>query len=126
MNIFTRLTPILPVNDVLAERAFYNDLGFATYLDSDESYPETVFAALESGRHILFGLLQSGDFDVSGSIALLHEIDDEMDQYAAEKALAMGRPRSGELGHGELNLIGALRWLRQNRSVRDNDDDGND
>jgi hypothetical protein len=84
---------------------------------------EEVLTTYPGGRYAsVFGTSFSAAI-VSGSIALLREVDGEVDQHGAEKALAMGRPRSGEIGHGELNLIGALRWLRQNRSDRDDDDD---
>lgn len=52
-------------------------------------------------------------------MALLRELDGGLDQYEAEAALAMGRPRSGDLGHGELNLLGAVRWLRRTGNERD-------
>lgn len=78
---------------------------------------EEVLSTYPGGRYAsVFGTSFSAAI-VSGAVALLHEVDVDVDQYLAEKALAMGRPRSGELGHGELNLIGAVRWLRQNQSV---------
>ncbi len=79
---------------------------------------EEVLSTYPGGRYAsVFGTSFSAAI-VSGAIALLYDVDGDVDQYVTEKALAMGRPRSGELGHGELNLIGALRWLRQNRSVK--------
>ena len=54
--MYTRLIPVLPVADVIAERQFYESLGFRLHVDPDEQYPETVFAALEFGPNILFGV----------------------------------------------------------------------
>ncbi len=48
---------------MLAERRFYEQLGFSRYLDPDEQYPEEDFAALESGPAIRFGVSRSPDFD---------------------------------------------------------------
>jgi len=56
---------VLPVGDVLAEREFYEQLGFTRYVDPDEDYPEAEFAALESGSTIRFGV----SVVCSGSIA---------------------------------------------------------
>lgn len=47
--MYTRLIPVLPVGDVLAERGFYEALGFRRHMDPDEQYPEAAFAALEFG-----------------------------------------------------------------------------
>jgi len=54
--MYSKLIPILPVSNVLTERAFYEALGFRPHVDPDETYPENEFAALASGEHILFGL----------------------------------------------------------------------
>lgn len=56
MSIITRLTPILPVHDVLPERRFYEQLGFTVYVNPKEPYPEDEFVALRAGDHVLFGL----------------------------------------------------------------------
>ncbi len=60
--MYTRLIPVLPVGDVLAERQFYESLGFQLHVDPDEEYPESVFAALEFGPAILFGVSIAPDF----------------------------------------------------------------
>ncbi|HEY6598735.1 MAG TPA: hypothetical protein VIZ30_05465, partial [Pseudomonadales bacterium] len=54
--MYSKLIPILPVSNVLTERAFYEALGFRRHVDPGETYPEHEFAALASGEHILFGL----------------------------------------------------------------------
>jgi catechol 2,3-dioxygenase-like lactoylglutathione lyase family enzyme len=59
--MYSRLTPILPVPDVLEERRFYENLGFERDVDPAESYPEDQFAALVHGSHILFGLAVSSE-----------------------------------------------------------------
>jgi catechol 2,3-dioxygenase-like lactoylglutathione lyase family enzyme len=63
MQLFTRLIPVLPVRDVRAERTFYEALGFRRYDDPREPYPEGVFAALEAGPSIRFGVSIASDFD---------------------------------------------------------------
>jgi predicted enzyme related to lactoylglutathione lyase len=57
--MYTKLIPILAVNDVLLEKAFYINLGFENYVDPVETYPEQDFAALKHGEAILFGLMRS-------------------------------------------------------------------
>jgi uncharacterized glyoxalase superfamily protein PhnB len=72
--MFKRLTPVLPVRDVLAERDFYESLGFERYVDPQESYPESVFAALSSskeGKDVLFGVAIAPDFDPDTAEQLL-------------------------------------------------------
>ncbi len=59
--MFTRLTPILPVEDVPAELAFYLRLGLEQHVDPDETYPVEEFAALVHGEHILFGVARAAD-----------------------------------------------------------------
>ena len=51
---------------------------------------------------------------VSGSVAIFRDIDD-LDQHGAERALAMKRPRSGKLGHGMLDLEGALKMFKKKK-----------
>ena len=60
--LYTRLIPVLPVVDVLAEREFYERLGFTRFVDPDEPYPERAFAALRYGA-ILFGVAIAPEFD---------------------------------------------------------------
>jgi hypothetical protein len=48
--------------DVLAEREFYQKLGFARFVDPVEPYPETAYAALQYGA-ILFGVAIAPEFD---------------------------------------------------------------
>ena len=64
-RVYTRLIPVLPVGDVLAEREFYEKLGFARYVDPEEEYAETTFAAFESGSAIRFGVSVVPEFDPS-------------------------------------------------------------
>lgn len=61
--LYTRLIPVLPVADVLAERDFYERLGFSHFVDPDEQYPATAFAALRYGENIVFGVALSPEFD---------------------------------------------------------------
>lgn len=61
--MYSRLIPVLPVGDVPAERHFYESLGFGLHADPEEQYPESVFAALEYGPSILFGVSIVADFD---------------------------------------------------------------
>lgn len=61
--MYKRLIPILPVSDVVLERDFYEQLGFERHLNPSEAYPESEFAALDYGAHILFGVARSSDFD---------------------------------------------------------------
>jgi uncharacterized glyoxalase superfamily protein PhnB len=61
--LYTRLIPVLPVADVLAEREFYERLGFSHFVDPDEQYPATAFAALRYGESIVFGVALSPEFD---------------------------------------------------------------
>jgi uncharacterized glyoxalase superfamily protein PhnB len=63
--MYTRLIPVLPVGDVLAEREFYEMLGFNRYVDPDEQYPDAEFAALEFGSAIRFGVSVAPNFDPS-------------------------------------------------------------
>ena len=65
--LYTRLIPVLPVADVLAEREFYERLGFSHFVDPDEQYPATAFAALRYGEHIVFGVALSPEFDPAGA-----------------------------------------------------------
>ncbi len=65
--MYTRLIPVLPVGDVLAEREFYEKLGFTRYVDPEEEYPGAAFAAFESGSTIRFGVSVVPDFDPSGA-----------------------------------------------------------
>ncbi len=52
---------------------------------------------------------------VSGAVAIFRDIDKDLDQHGAETALAMKRPRSGDLGHGVLDLEGALKMFKKRR-----------
>ena len=61
--MYTLITPVLLVGDVLAEREFYEDLGFTRYVDPEEQYPEKEFAAFEFGAAIRFGVAIATDFD---------------------------------------------------------------
>ena len=61
--LYTRLIPVLPVADVLAEREFYERLGFTHFVDPAEQYPATAFAALGYGEDIVFGVALSPEFD---------------------------------------------------------------
>ncbi len=63
--MYTRLIPVLPVGDVLAEREFYENLGFTRYVDPEEEYPEEAFSALEAGPSIRFGISVVPEFDSS-------------------------------------------------------------
>lgn len=63
--MYSRLIPVLAVGDVVAERRFYEALGFALHVDPEETYPESEFAALAYGPHILFGVSRAPDFDAS-------------------------------------------------------------
>ena len=63
--MYTRLIPVLPVGDVLAEREFYENLGFTRYVDPEEEYPEEAFSALEAGPSIRFGISVVPEFDAS-------------------------------------------------------------
>lgn len=65
--LYERLTPVLPVRDTRAERDFYEALGFTRYVDPTEAYPEAVFAALEAGPAIRFGVSAEPDFDSAGA-----------------------------------------------------------
>ncbi len=65
--LYTRLIPVLPVADVVAEREFYEKLGFSHFVDPDEPYPPTAFAALRHGDDILFGVALSPEFDPAGA-----------------------------------------------------------
>ncbi len=65
--MYSRLIPVLPVGDVRAERLFYESLGFELHVDPDEQYPESVFAALQYGPSILFGVSVISDFDADES-----------------------------------------------------------
>ncbi len=49
---------------------------------------------------------------VSGAVAIFRELDKNLDQHGAETALAMKRSRSGDLGHGVLDLEGALKMFK--------------
>lgn len=65
--LFTLLTPILYVKDLVAEKRFYLDLGFTlSYsgetLPSGEKFPG--FLGLKYGQTIEFGLEQKNSFDV--------------------------------------------------------------
>ena len=60
-EMFTRVTPILPVSDVRGELAFYQQLGFKQHTDPDETYPVEEFVAIAHGDGILFGLAASED-----------------------------------------------------------------
>jgi hypothetical protein len=68
--LYSRLVPILPVWDVLAEREFYETLGFARFVDPVEPYPETAFAALEYGA-IRFGVAIQPEFDPASAASHL-------------------------------------------------------
>ena len=77
--MFKRLTPVLPVRDVLAERDFYESLGFARHVDPTESYPESVFAAFAGGPNVWFGVAIDPGFDADTADARLWwqiEVDD--------------------------------------------------
>ena len=52
---------------------------------------------------------------VSGAVAIFREIDKNLDQHGAETALAMKRPRSGDLGHGVLELEAALKMFKKKK-----------
>ena len=52
---------------------------------------------------------------VSGAVAIFREIDENLDQHGAETALAMKRPRSGDLGHGVLELEAALKMFKKKK-----------
>jgi len=52
---------------------------------------------------------------VSGAVAIFRDIDEDLDQHGAEEALAMKRPRSGDLGHGVLDLKGALKMFKKKK-----------
>ena len=69
--MFTRLLPGLCVADVLAERRFYESLGFDVYVDEQESYAEDAFAALAYGDAIRFGFMHDPGFDVRSADARL-------------------------------------------------------
>jgi predicted enzyme related to lactoylglutathione lyase len=59
--VFTRLTPILPVNSVREELTFYEQLGFERHTDPAETYPIEEFTAVACGDGILFGLACAKD-----------------------------------------------------------------
>jgi hypothetical protein len=63
--MYSRLTPVLPVRDVIAEREFYYKLRFCAYEDPDEQYPDTDFAAFEFGQSIRFGVAVEPGFDMA-------------------------------------------------------------
>ena len=60
-EVFTRLTPSLPVSSVRDELNFYQQLGFDQYIDPMETYPIEEFAAVTHGDGILFGLSSHED-----------------------------------------------------------------
>lgn len=61
VEVFTRLTPILPVSSVRDELNFYQQLGFDQYIDPLETYSIEEFAAVTHGDGILFGLSSHAD-----------------------------------------------------------------
>ena len=108
--MFKRLTPVLPVRDVLAERDFYERLGFARYVDPVESYPESVFAALTSDAGILFGVAIDPAFDPDAADSRLWwqiEVDDVRalhERARAEKLEIEQPPRIESWGRRTLKL----------------------
>ena len=88
---------------------------FGEDLVSVAAQGEDVVTTYPGGRYaVVFGTSFSTPV-VASSVAVLRELDDELDQHGAEAALAMGRERDGAMGYGKLNLLGSLRWLAQSR-----------
>lgn len=110
MELFTRLIPVLPVRDVRSERAFYEKLGFTCYVDPEESYPEDVFAALEAGPGIRFGISAAPGFDPATAESRLWwqfatNDADAVDDRAARAGLAVEQaPKLEPWGRRTLKL----------------------
>jgi minor extracellular protease Epr len=51
----------------------------------------------------------------SGTAALLIDLDERIDQYDLEEALARGRPSRGDMGHGSLDVFATLRYWKARR-----------
>jgi len=120
------LNNVTGVAALTAEHELSSLSNFGEDLVSIATLGEEVLSTYPGGRYAsVFGTSFAAAI-VAGSMAILREVDADLNQYEAEAALAMGRRRSGKLGHGELSLPGAIRWLERMRSGRDHDDDGND
>ena len=118
------LANVTGVAAVTMERELSSVSSYGEDLVSVATLGEDVLSTYPGGRYAsVFGTSFSTAI-VSGSMALLRDVDADIDGHDAETALAMGRPRSGALGHGELNLIGAVRWVWRARSQRHDDPDG--
>ena len=81
-----------------------DSVSVATYGEVLSTYPGGLYA-VASGTSFSTAI-------VSGSVAILRDIDEYLDQYGAEKAFAMQRSRSGDLGHGVLDLEGTLKMFK--------------
>ncbi len=95
--MYSRLIPVLPVGDVLSERRFYESLGFELHVDSEEQYPESVFAALKYGPSILFGVSIVSTFEPGESESRLRwqfeTVDiDGVHERAESSGLAIEQP----------------------------------
>jgi len=110
LTAFKRLVPVLPVRDVLAEREFYESLGFARHVDPRESYPESVFAAFTAGPNVQFGVAIDPGFDADTADSRLWwqiEVDDVQDLHELarrEKLEIEQAPRIESWGRRTLKL----------------------